>query len=108
MPERFIARKLLHGLQRFQRQIQFQHIHTRLAEKSELPACKVFFNQAPHGGFFHIARSSNTRRLIQCRRRTEVRVESACRSRHQINRKGLRIARISLPQCLHARLHDVQ
>lgn len=86
-----------------QRQIQAQDIYSRLTEKPQLPSFNVFFDELTNEIFIKMARVCNAGNLIVSRRGADMRIESAARGCHQINRNGLGIARISLLQGLHTR-----
>ena len=51
--------------------------------------------------FAHIPDTSHPRELIECTRYTDMRVESAARRRHQINRNRVRILRVSSVEVMY-------
>src|SRR5580765_7158694 len=87
-----------------ERQVQFENVHPRLAEKAELPSLGVSVDQLPDHVRLELARLGNAPHLVQRRSGADVRIETAAGSRDQIDRDRRGVARVGRPQRIHAPL----
>src|SRR5262245_18401046 len=79
------------GLARVEGEIELEHVHTWLAEETELPALRVLGHQRTHRVVRYASRPRDARHLVLGRRRTDVRVEAAARRSDEIHRDGQRV-----------------
>src|SRR3981189_2812814 len=69
-----------------ERQVKRQHIDPWLAQQAQGAALDVLVHELAHAIFRHVARFRNARHLEKRSRRRDVRVETATRRRHQVDR----------------------
>src|SRR5580765_245483 len=86
-------------------EIQFEHIHSRLAENAKLAAFRMRIDDLSHFVLAHFAFSGDARNLKLSRRRRDVRVKSRTGSSHQVN--GHRLAGIVRLELFHIGFHAV-
>src|SRR5262245_25018735 len=73
-----------------EREIERQHVHAGLAEKSERAAFGMLIHELAQAIFGHIAGLGNPGHLEQGGLRRDVRVEAAARGGDQVDRYGSR------------------
>src|SRR5207244_1232394 len=86
---RALARLSSRG-QAIQRQVERQDVDARLAEQAKPAASCMLVDEVADAIFRHVARLCDTRHLEQGRGRRDIRVETAARRGHEVDRNRSR------------------
>lgn len=95
-------------MQPIEREIEFENVDPRLADQPEETSPHVRLEQSLDRCECEVPRASHASGLILRCRRTDVRIQTARRCRHEIDRNRLPVVRIGVMQRFGVRLDRIE